>query len=262
MFSRTSWLVVLLIAALAAVHPVVAAPIVTSLETTELTAALSEFNQVAFNATARWQSNQTSNFKMRISNGTSGSPHHLVTGGSGITWNSDGPQAFTVNFDGAVVTFTIVDGANTHTIETSPAETEVNSLMIALRSQAGVGISSEIEVTNLALNGEPLSSPSMYLGSVNSRSFLMVAGIGPSFTLTGNLRISKNGGAGEIPSMVVFAGTAPEPGPTSSSTSTENEELVATPEPGTWLLMVTGMLLAMLGRSQRIHAYVLAVRNR
>ncbi len=220
-----------------------ATPITTQLETTDLGVALSEFTSIAFNATARWQSNGTSNFKMRISDGASGSPNHLATGGSGITWGSDAPQAFTLNFDGQHVTFTIVDGANTFTISAQPQETAVNSLMIALRSQAGNGISSQISASSLAVNGNGLSIPSASLGTVNSRTFLLVQGVSAGFTLTGNLQIVKSGGAGEIPSMVVFAGNTPyQPAVTSSATAD-----VETPEPGTFILLLAGGLLFMVG---------------
>lgn len=255
MRNQMSWLVVFGLALLVTALPLAAAPITTQLETTDLTVALSEFTNVAFNATARWQSNGTSNFKMRISDGAAGSPGHLVTGGSGITWTTNAPQAFTVNFNGSVVTFTIVDGANTFTIEASPAQTEVNSIMIALRSQAGAGISSEIEVTNLAVNGGALSVPSASLGSVNSRTFLLVQGVGPGFTLTGNLRISKTGGAGEIPSMVVFAGMTP-------STPQDDDGTTATPEPGTLALLLAGSFLLLVGRARRVWPALRAVNVR
>jgi hypothetical protein len=183
---------------------------------------------------------------MRISDGTSGSPNHLVSGGSGITWGSDSPQAFTLNFDGAVVTFTIVDGANTHTIRAEPASTQVNALMIALRSQAGNGISSEIAVSNLALNGVALSIASASLGLVNARTFLLVEGLTGGFTLTGNLRIAKTGGAGEIPSMILFAGKTSYQPPTPGADAPGAE----TPEPGTLLLLAAGLLLLAAGKAQ------------
>ncbi|MCW5964479.1 MAG: PEP-CTERM sorting domain-containing protein [Bryobacterales bacterium] len=258
MKNRTSWLLVLGMALLVTAHPLAAAPVTTQLETTDLTMALSEFTSVAFNATTRWQSNGTSNFKMRISNGTAGSPGHLVSGGSGITWATDAPQSFTLNFNGSVVTFTIVDGANTFTIETTPEQTEVNSIMIALRSQAGVGISSSIEVTNLAVNGGALSIPSALLGAVNSRTFLLVQGVGPGFTLTGNLRISKSGGAGEIPSMIVFAGMTPF----TPSDEGGDEGTTSTPEPGTLALLLAGALLILVGHARRIWPNRSAVRVR
>lgn len=108
-------------------------PLTTQLATNDLTVALAEFESVAFNATARWQSNTVANFKMRISDGTSGSPNHLVTGGSGITWQTNAPQPFTVNFNGSVVVFSIVDGTTTHKISATPAQAGVNSILIALR---------------------------------------------------------------------------------------------------------------------------------
>jgi len=199
------------------VHPLGASPLTTQLETTSLPEALTQFTNVAFNATARWQSNKPANFKMRISNGAAGSPQHLVTGGTGISWASDAPQAFTVNFDGAEVIFTIVDGAITHTIRATPALNAVNSLMIALRSQGGHN--SSIELSDLKVNGEALSVPSAYLGSVqDARLFVLVQGLSSSFSLTGNMRITKTGGAQEIPSLIIFfsPGSLPIPKRTTS----------------------------------------------
>jgi hypothetical protein len=212
------------------------APIAVQLPTSDLTTALTSFNSVSFNGQVRWESASTGHYKLRLSNGTLGSPG-LVTGGDGITWNSDAPQSFSFGFNGTLATLSVTDGGTPYTISATPSSTQVNSLLIRIRTNG----TSSVELSDLRVDGVSLNISSISLQNVTSEAFLFVSNVFSPFTLTGLLRMTRNGGASgaEVPAMQIYAGVSP------------NADTANVPEPSTWLLAGIGVSLLMLGRIRR-----------
>lgn len=214
-----------------------ASPIAVQLSATDLTTALTSFNSVSFNGHVRWESASTGNFKLRLSNGTSGSPG-LITGGSGITWNDNAPQSFSFGFDGTQATLSVIDGASTYTINATPAVTQVNSLLIRIRTNGA----SSVQLSDLKVDGVSLNISSISLQNATAESFLFVSNVFSPFTLSGLIRMTRTGGGSgaEVPAMQVFAGMAPTPDLGSE-----------VPEPSTWMLAGLGISLLLVSRLRR-----------
>lgn len=214
-----------------------ASPIAVQLPATDLNTALTSFNSVSFNGQVRWESARASNYKLRLANGSSGSPG-LITGGTGITWNDNAPQSFSFGFDGTQATLSVTDGATTSTINATPAVTQVNSLLIRIRTNGA----STIQLGDLKVDGVSLNISSISLQNVGAEKFLFISNVFSPFTLSGLIRMTRTGGGSgaEVPAMQVFAGMAPTP------------DLGATvPEPSTWMLAGLGMALVLVSRLRR-----------
>jgi hypothetical protein len=214
-----------------------AAPIAVQLPANDLNTALTSFNSVSFNGQVRWDSASTSNYKLRLSNGSSGSPG-LITGGSGITWTNDAPQSFSFGFDGTQATLSVTDGGTNYTINATPAATQVNSLLIRIRTNGA----STVQLSDLKVDGVSLNISAISLQNVGAEKFLFVSNVFSPFTLTGLIRMTRTGGGSgsEVPAMQVFAGMAPVP------------DLGANvPEPSTWMLAVLGASLLLVGHLWR-----------
>jgi hypothetical protein len=214
-----------------------ASPIAVQLPATDLTTALTSFNTVSFNGQVRWESASTGNYKLRLSNGSSGSPG-LITGGSGITWNSDAPQSFSFGFNGTQATLSVTDAATNYTVNATPAATQVNSLLIRIRTNGA----SSVQLSDLKVDGVSLNIGSISLQNVGAEQFLFVSNVFSPFTLSGLIRMTRTGGGSgaEVPAMQVFAGMAPV------------ADLGAdVPEPSTWMLAGLGASLVLLGRLWR-----------
>jgi hypothetical protein len=215
-----------------------ASPIVSLVGTNDYVDTLALFDNGAdFTAAARYS---PSNFKIRLD----GDPDGRVTGGSGITWNTGGPQEFVLSFDGTTLTFSVMDDGTTHTVTAQPENTEVNTIIVMLRNQAHPRRTPRtLGVSNLALNGTSLAISGIALGWETSNVSMMIQNTGESFTLTGNLSILGTGPGGDERPIINFFGgmsTPPEiPG---------NEGAV--PEPGTMLLSLAGLALIYGGRKR------------
>jgi hypothetical protein len=214
-----------------------ASPIAVQLPANDLNTALTSFTSVSFNGQVRWDSASTSNYKLRLSNGSSGSPG-LITGGIGITWNSDAPQSFSFGFNGTQATLSVTDAATIYTVNATPAATQVNSLMIRIRTNGA----SSIQLSDLRVDGISLNISSISLQNVGAEKFLFVSNVFSPFTLSGLIRMTRTGGGSgaEVPAMQVFAGMAP------------TADLGANvPEPSTWMLAGFGVTLVLVGRLRR-----------
>ncbi|MDZ7639073.1 MAG: choice-of-anchor W domain-containing protein [Bryobacterales bacterium] len=185
-------------------------PIAVQLPTANLGIALGTFDTVAFNGQVRWESSGTSNYKLRLANGSLGSPG-LVTGGSPITWNSNAPQTFSMSFGGTTAALSVVDGPSTYTINANPANTAVNGLLIGIRTNG----SSSITLSDLRVDGVSLNIGSISLAKVSSQSFLYVSNVFAPFTLSGLIQMARTGGGSgaEVPAMQIYAGYAEVPEP-------------------------------------------------
>lgn len=223
-----------------------ASPIAVQLPASDLNTALTSFNSVSFNGQVRWESARTSNYKLRLANGSSGSPG-LITGGTGITWNDNAPQSFSFGFNGTVATLSVVDGATTYAINATPAAAQVNSLLIRIRTNG----TSSVELSDLKVDGVSLNIGSISLLNVGAEKFLFISNVFSPFTLSGLIRMTRTGGGSgaEVPAMQVFAGVAPV------------ADLGATvPEPSTWMLAGIGMSLVLLARLRRWKKHSRALR--
>lgn len=185
-----------------------AAPLSAVLPATSLDEALGSFDSIAFHATARWQSNHPQSAKMRLADGATNRSGESIDGGHALQWDSASSHAFTLNFNGERVSFRIDDGVQSYVLEIQPRDVAMNGLLLALRSEAGRRIQSEIALTHLTLNGSPVAGSTMALSGALTQSYLLIRGVGTPFTLTGNLRIAKTGGSRELPSLVLYAGMA------------------------------------------------------
>jgi hypothetical protein len=224
-----------------------ATPIVSLIDTNDYDATVSLFEgPTSFIAAARYAPN---NFKIRID----GDPDGRVTGGNGISWNTGGPQPFTLSFDGTTLTFSVVDDGTTHTVSAQPVDPAVNTIIVMLRNQAVPNRSARtLGVSNLAFNGMTLAIGGISMGYETSNVSMMIQNTGKSFTLTGNLSILGTGpGGDERPIINFFGGTTKFPqGLGDQSLAGES----AVPEPGTMLLSLAGLALIYGGRKRLLQS--------
>lgn len=212
--------------ALALAAPAGAAPIVTVLSTTDLNTALGYLDTQVFSSRIRWDSASTANWKLWLSSGT--------TGGSGITWNTNGPQTFTFSYVNGVATTTVVDGGSTFSIS-STFTGSGSAILIGVRANGN----SSINASNLTIDGTAISPSSLGLANTGGRSFLLVTNLGGNFNLSGLLAMasSSGGSGGEIPALQIWVGSSPFSDP------------LASPEPAPMLLAGLGLVaLATLRR--------------
>ena len=206
------------------------APIVTVLPTTDLTTALTYLDSQVYSSRIRWDSASTANWKLWLSSG--------VTGGSGITWNTNGPQTFTFSYNNGLATTSVVDGGSTFSI-TSSFTGAGTAILVGVRANTN----SSITASSLTIDGAAITPSSLGLANTAGRSFLLITNLGGNFNLSGLLAMASTSGGsgGEIPALQIWVGSSSYADP------------AQTPEPAPMLLAGLGLTALAALRRKTLH---------